>query len=76
MSAEIGPNITKNCIDCHMPVQSSKAILFLEQGSDKPFAASMRSHLITIYPDESKKLLEEIKKLPQHSTEKKLGREQ
>jgi len=41
-----------------LPVQSSKSDLFLEQGSDKPFAASMRSHLITIYPDESKKLLE------------------
>jgi hypothetical protein len=50
-----------------MPVQSSKTILFLEQGSDKTVAASMRSHLIAIYPDETKKILEQIKKLPQHS---------
>jgi hypothetical protein len=46
-----------------MPVQASRTIAFLEQGSNKTISAFMRSHLITIYPDESKKLLEEIKKM-------------
>lgn len=55
MAATMGQVIQQNCIDCHMPVQPSKAIVFLEQGSDKPVKASMRSHFINIYPEETKK---------------------
>ena len=58
MTASIGVTITKNCIDCHMPVQPSKAIVFLEQGSNKPAKASMRSHYIKVYPEATKKYIE------------------
>ena len=57
----IGVVIAQNCIDCHMPVQASKAIVFLRQGETKPSKAFMRSHYIKIYPDETKKMLEYIK---------------
>lgn len=55
--------LKQNCVDCHMPVKSSKAIVFLEQGSNKPATASMRSHLIKVYPDETKKILAEINRM-------------
>lgn len=61
MSKTIGPTITQNCIDCHMPVKASKAIVFLRQGETKPSTAFMRSHYIKIYPDETKKMLDYIK---------------
>jgi len=60
VSAEI---LKQNCIDCHMPVQASKAIVFLEQGSNIPKTAFMRSHYIKVYPDETKKVLEALKKM-------------
>ena len=52
-----GYDITKNCIDCHMPEMASKSIMVLLQGETVPAAASMRSHLITVYPEETKKFL-------------------
>ena len=55
--------LKQNCIDCHMPVQASKAIVFLEQGSSIPKTAFMRSHYIKVYPDETKKVLETLKKM-------------
>ena len=58
MAAQIGPAINSNCIDCHMPVQTSHAII-INSGSTKvnpPFLA--RTHLIAIYPEESKKILD------------------
>jgi len=61
MEGVLGDAIKANCIDCHMPVQSSKAIVFLEQGSKIPVTASMRSHFIKIYPDETKKFLLSLK---------------
>lgn len=64
LTNEIGSTITQNCIDCHMPIQPSKAIMFLEQGNNIPTAASMRSHFIKIYPDEAQKILTVIKNLP------------
>ncbi|HNP21584.1 MAG TPA: cytochrome c3 family protein [Panacibacter sp.] len=62
LASQIGTTITKNCIDCHMPVQSSKAIVFLEQGATNPATASMRSHYIRIYPEEAKKYLVLLKR--------------
>jgi hypothetical protein len=55
--------LKQNCIDCHMPVQSSKAIVFLEQGSNVPKTASMRSHYIKVYPEETKKVLAALKNM-------------
>ena len=61
LTASIGPRIKQNCIDCHMPEQSSKSITVLLQGETEPTAAVMRSHLIKIYPDETARMLESFK---------------
>jgi hypothetical protein len=50
-------NITSNCIDCHMPELSSRAIMVLLQGETIPTPASMHTHYITIYPEQTKKYL-------------------
>lgn len=55
--------ISKNCIDCHMPEQSSKAIMVLLEGQNIPTSAVMRSHFISVYPEETKKFLSYIKQL-------------
>ena len=46
--------ITKNCIDCHMPAQPSKAITIFLEGEEVPRASFVRSHFIGIYPEENK----------------------
>lgn len=63
MTAKLGKSIQKNCIDCHMPEQSSKAIAVLLQGATMPTSATMRTHLIKIYPEETQKSLISIGKL-------------
>jgi hypothetical protein len=52
-----------NCIDCHMPEQSSRAIMVLLQDQNTPVSATMRSHYIKVYPDETKKILKTLKNL-------------
>jgi hypothetical protein len=47
-------NISTNCIDCHMPELTSKAITVLQQGENVPTPASMRTHFITVYPEQTK----------------------
>jgi hypothetical protein len=54
---KIGASITQNCIDCHMPEQPSRSIMVLLQGGSVPVSATMRSHFISIYPEETKKFL-------------------
>jgi hypothetical protein len=44
-----------NCIDCHMPKKQSKTLTLELEGKAKNTPATLRSHLIAIYPDESKK---------------------
>ncbi|MEJ0102173.1 MAG: multiheme c-type cytochrome [Bacteroidota bacterium] len=56
-----GSVLAQNCIDCHMPEQASKAIVFLEEGTNNQVAATMRSHLIKIYPEQTNKVLAFIK---------------
>ena len=51
-------NLIKNCIDCHMPLQTSRSISFLLQGKEQPVNAKMRTHYITVYNDETKKFIE------------------
>lgn len=51
-------NLIKNCIDCHMPIQTSRSISFLLQSKTEPVNATMRTHYITIYNDETKKFIE------------------
>lgn len=49
--------IAQKCISCHMPVLESRAIAVYLQGETKPKAALVRSHFIGIYPDVTKKIL-------------------
>jgi hypothetical protein len=58
----VGAAITKNCIDCHMPLKPSRAIAVFLPGAATPTAALIRSHFISIYPEETKKILAELKK--------------
>lgn len=58
---KLGDVIKQNCIDCHMPMQASKAIVFLRQGQEKPSSAFMRNHDIKVYPEEAKRIMKFIK---------------
>lgn len=57
MSPTPGVSITSNCIDCHMPAKPSRAITLLLPGANVPTAALVRSHFISIYPEEVKKFI-------------------
>ena len=48
MFRKIGPSIVKNCIDCHMPVQSANAIVSDTAG--RSIQPKMRTHWIKPYP--------------------------
>lgn len=61
MEKTLGPAITNNCIDCHMPIKPSKAIAVFLPESSSPTAALIRSHYIKIYPEETKQLIPLIK---------------
>jgi hypothetical protein len=50
LTSTIGPSISANCIDCHMPLRPSQSITELLPGHSTPTAAMIRSHLIKIYP--------------------------
>lgn len=62
LNKTMGTVINTNCIDCHMPVKSSKAIAVQLHGDNLPVAAMIRSHYISIYPDETKQILASMKK--------------
>ena len=62
MTATIGPVITKNCIDCHMPKQPSHAVAVYLEGDFTLTPALMRTHFIKPYPDETKKVMAYLKK--------------
>lgn len=49
--------LIENCIDCHMPARASRTITMLTQQAKDPVADLVRSHYITIYPEETKKKL-------------------
>ncbi len=55
-------SIEKNCIDCHMPAQPSRAINVLLQGEEVPRASLIRSHYVAIYPNEAKRFIDGIKR--------------
>lgn len=57
MTASIGNEINKNCTKCHMPQLPSKAIAVLLQARDTVTPATMHTHLIKNYPEETKKVL-------------------
>lgn len=55
LADSIGPAITKNCIDCHMPKQASHAVAVFLPQSTSPTPAMQRTHYIKIYPEATKK---------------------
>jgi nitrate/TMAO reductase-like tetraheme cytochrome c subunit len=71
MTAKLGPTINKDCITCHMPEQPSMAIAVMLQGKDVPTPALMHTHLIKVYSDETKAILDLIKN-PGDNTKKAL----
>ncbi len=62
MGTKIGPSINTNCIDCHMPVKPSRAIAVYLPGQNFPAAALIRSHFISIYPEETTRVTEFIQR--------------
>ena len=62
MSKDLGDDIKKNCIDCHMPEQPSMAIAVMLKGATSPTPALMRTHFIKVYADETKKYLTNFKR--------------
>jgi Cytochrome c554 and c-prime len=52
-----GDVINENCIDCHMPLQSSQSITVYLQGAGFPTPAKLRTHQIKIYKEETDKVL-------------------
>lgn len=58
MTAVLGDDqLKRNCTKCHMPQLPSRAIAVLLQGNDTLTPATMHTHLIKNYPEETKKVL-------------------
>lgn len=56
-----GNIINSNCIDCHMPVKTSQSVLINEAGNKTIFPLIARTHLVAVYPEESKKIIDWMK---------------
>lgn len=57
LAPQLGKEIEKNCIDCHMPAQPSRFITMLSQGQQVPTPDFIRTHYIAVYREEAKKFL-------------------
>lgn len=58
MEPKVGVNnIVNNCIDCHMPAKPSKLITMLSQRQTSLTANLVRTHYISVYKEESQKVL-------------------
>ena len=49
----LGAKVKSNCIDCHMPLQQTQAIV--SQTGDRIIRTTMRTHWIRVYTDEDSK---------------------
>ncbi len=57
MAEQVGERISENCVDCHMPKRRDLGTpLISEAGIVYPL---MREHFVTIYPEDSEKVLEQ-----------------
>jgi len=65
MTATLGAAIQNNCIDCHMPARPSRAIAVQLPGVSSPVSAYVRSHFISVYPEETTRFLETQKSASQ-----------
>ncbi len=57
MTPSSGADIENNCIDCHMPARPSALITMKSQSQLTPIPALVRTHYISIYPEETKKFV-------------------
>ena len=48
---QLGKDIAKNCVDCHMPLQESE--LLVSDTNGRKLKPRVRNHRIAIYPDET-----------------------
>ena len=58
---EPGLLLSENCIDCHMPVLSSKAIQLNVTNADRLVPDPVRTHRIAIYPEKTKEYIDSLK---------------
>lgn len=64
---EVAPALLKkNCVDCHMPALPSGNITLLVNGNDSPVPDYIRTHLITTYQEETRKVVEMLKQQQKH----------
>jgi Cytochrome c554 and c-prime len=61
ISKTAGVDISKNCTGCHMPQLPSRAIAVLLPGQETLTPATMHTHHITSYPEETQKILAFLK---------------
>lgn len=54
--------INTNCIDCHLPAKPSRTLTLFLSEMETPAVAVVRSHFISVYPEEVKKYIEGLKK--------------
>jgi hypothetical protein len=54
--------IQNDCIDCHMPLKASAAITMLTKQKTGAYPDYIRTHLITIYKEETKRFLDSLNK--------------
>ncbi|MFN8340407.1 MAG: multiheme c-type cytochrome [Cyclobacteriaceae bacterium] len=65
LSGKPGQAVNGQCPDCHMPVRPSRKIAFkVANGEQK--AELARTHFISIYPEQSRKIVASIKQLATH----------
>jgi len=61
MTALPAATLSKNCIDCHMPALASRSITMLTNGQNSATPDSMRTHLIAVYREETRKFMATLK---------------
>src|SRR5258708_1417968 len=62
LAGKLSGMISDNCIDCHMPLRASNKIAFRASGNEKKSFEIARTHFISIYPQEAKKILAALEK--------------
>lgn len=61
MESTLGAAIKNNCIDCHMPAQSSNVITVETAGKGREVPYLVRTHHIAVYADASQKVINYLK---------------
>ncbi|SRR5258705_393945 len=56
----ISDQVQNNCIDCHMPLKASAAITMLTRQKADAYPDYIRTHLISIYREETKSFLDSL----------------